>query len=425
MRYLDGVLSKPPLSNVGLQERVRGMAEHLLYDFSLTSFEGMTFIDVGCGNGIASAAALYLGAKHVLSFDFQAASVQATSRLRSGVESMYPWDILQGSILDSAFVGSLPRGDLVYSFGMAMATGNSYLAMQNIAKLAAPDGLVLLLAHFKESGSASPDEHEWWRFKRKWPSLTPWQRQESMVAYMFLHLAEHMEQCLGWQGGAAEATFRGFNRSRACVAERFRHYARSNRGMDFMTDAIDWLGGFPYDWIPLPRALDFLHTMQPQMKVLEVLYSGLVGVLMTPRLTGSMHYMQDGMLVGHWEVYSWHELDPNGFLTWHDMQEPLQRLKSQAPTPAVKDVVAAVSQGEHGNCFFYPLYWENLTYPQSAMLRNLDLFAWGDDHQDGRLCHPEEGPRYLVLPNVLMLSTATGAHPRDEGHVYHLLRLGR
>src|SRR2546430_16519241 len=106
----------------------------------MPSLLGKSFLDIGCGSGLFSYAAYRMGAKAIVSFDYDADAVAATKRLHERAGSPAHWRITQGSILDAAFVETLPRADIVYSWGVLHHTGEMWKAMRNAARLVSPGG---------------------------------------------------------------------------------------------------------------------------------------------------------------------------------------------------------------------------------------------------------------------------------------------
>ena len=80
------------------------------------------FLDIGSGSGIHSLAALRLGAE-VTSFDYDADSVACTAEVRGRFGAGEKWRVEQGSALDAAYVESLGKFDVVYSWGVLHHTG--------------------------------------------------------------------------------------------------------------------------------------------------------------------------------------------------------------------------------------------------------------------------------------------------------------
>ena len=90
----------------------------------------MTFLDVGCGSGLHSPAALTAGAKRIVSFDLDSDSVETSRRLWELVGKPKNWVICQGSILDHEFVTTLEPADIVYSWGVLHHTGDMWTALR-------------------------------------------------------------------------------------------------------------------------------------------------------------------------------------------------------------------------------------------------------------------------------------------------------
>src|SRR5882672_1925703 len=66
----------------------------------LGDLRGKTFLDVGCGSGIHSLAALRLGASRVFSIDYDSHSVGCTQEMKRRFAPEANWTIERGSVLD-------------------------------------------------------------------------------------------------------------------------------------------------------------------------------------------------------------------------------------------------------------------------------------------------------------------------------------
>src|SRR4051812_19306798 len=103
----------------GLDERrIREAETSLLEMLERDDLRGISFLDVGSGSGLFSLAARRLGAR-VRSFDFDPSSVWCTRTLRERYFADDPdWIVEEASALDEAYLRSLGRFDVVYSWGV-------------------------------------------------------------------------------------------------------------------------------------------------------------------------------------------------------------------------------------------------------------------------------------------------------------------
>ena len=119
------------------ERRVRLAEESLRQLLGTTSLAGKSFVDIGCGSGLFSLSACRLGAARVVCFDLDPQSIgtASTVRARYGIDPRV-WAIMPGSVLDEAFLASLPEADVVYAWGVLHHTGNMWQAFENVAPLA-------------------------------------------------------------------------------------------------------------------------------------------------------------------------------------------------------------------------------------------------------------------------------------------------
>lgn len=122
------------------EDRVRRAEESLTEFMNLPDLHGMSFLDIGCGSGLFSQAALNLGVDRIVSFDADPFSVECCKYLQARANSPEHWEIHQGSVLDRDFLGSLGTFDIVYAWGVLHHTGKMWEAIGNSAELIAPGG---------------------------------------------------------------------------------------------------------------------------------------------------------------------------------------------------------------------------------------------------------------------------------------------
>ena len=195
-----------------------------------------TFVDVGSGSGLSSLAARRLGAR-VYSFDYDAQSVACTQELR---RRFFPgdeaWTVAQGSVLDEQYLSTLGQFDVVYSWGVLHHTGQMWVAIENAARLVRAGGLFIIgIYNFRggRRGTAT-----WTRLKRWYCKAPRWQQAGWESAY------------LAWDLVSIAAVGRN-------PLRKIREY-HSGRGMSWRHDAIDWLGGYPYEAATPGQILEFV-----------------------------------------------------------------------------------------------------------------------------------------------------------------------
>jgi 2-polyprenyl-6-hydroxyphenyl methylase/3-demethylubiquinone-9 3-methyltransferase len=189
------------------------------------SLQGRTFLDVGCGSGLFSLAAVRLGAR-VVAFDADPDAVAASSELRdrAGVGPR-AWRISCGSILDQAFLTTIESADVVYAWGSLHHTGAMWSAIDNAARLVVPGG-TLSLAIYNEVSRRIDGSRQWRAIKRFYNRSSRPVRHSMEYTYLALRAAADL----------------------AALRSPFARAHGRPRGMDYRHDVRDWLGGFPYEY---------------------------------------------------------------------------------------------------------------------------------------------------------------------------------
>lgn len=203
----------------------------------ITGFEtlaGRTFLDMGCGSGLFSLAAYRLGAEQVISMDIDPYSIECAHRLRLREGAQAHWLIAQAS----ALAMPLPKQsfEFVYSWGVLHHTGAMWQAIEQVADLVSPGGY-FYLAIYKEG-----------RFSKQWLQVKRfYNRQNGLVKRMMI---------LGYAMFSITMTLRnGRNPLRV-----IRDYGRTSRGMSWLRNIEDWLGGLPYEYARPEVLVTFLQT---------------------------------------------------------------------------------------------------------------------------------------------------------------------
>lgn len=203
------------------------------------SLTGKTFLDIGSGSGLSSLAARRLGAT-VLSFDFDGQSVACTEELRRRFGlSDESWMIEQGSVLDPQYLAGLGQFDIVYSWGVLHHTGAMWQAMENVKPLVKPGGR-LFIAIYNDCGEIS---RAWLRRKRRYNAL-PRALRPLYAAYVWT--PQEVRSLFGyWRSGELRTYIRELTNP------------TSRRGMSWVHDVIDWIGGYPYEYASVEAIINF------------------------------------------------------------------------------------------------------------------------------------------------------------------------
>ncbi len=211
-------------------------ARRALIDFlGLQGMEGMIFLDIGCGSGLFSLAAYRLGAEKIESFDYDPFSVKCCEYLKEKDGNPANWTVSEGSILDNGFLESIQKADIVYSWGVLHHTGDMRQAIMNAAKLVKPGGLFYIAIYNKVEGLFGSET---------WLSLKRFYNRRSKAGKKILEslfIAMIVLKML--------VTFK----NPFSIIKKYKE----NRGMSFMTDIRDSLGGYPYEYASAGEIFNF------------------------------------------------------------------------------------------------------------------------------------------------------------------------
>ena len=211
------------------EERIVAAVENLRRLIDEEGLEGKRFLDIGCGSGLSSLAAVRLGAV-VYAFDYDPDSVTTSIFLRDKT-AIQPsrWYIEQGSVIDADYMARLGEYDVVYSWGVLHHTGSMWQAIDRAAAAVKPGGK-FALALYNDQGGAS---QRWLAIKKRYVSGSRFTRM-----------------LIGFAIGA-------FFEGRAALIRLVRcqnplpfkdwKQRRGDRGMSVFYDLIDWVGGYPFE----------------------------------------------------------------------------------------------------------------------------------------------------------------------------------
>jgi 2-polyprenyl-6-hydroxyphenyl methylase/3-demethylubiquinone-9 3-methyltransferase len=193
--------------------------------------DGKRFLDIGCGSGLHSLAALRLGASEVVAVDIDPDSVETTREVLRAHASEDSWRTLKMSVFDLD-PKALGEFDVVYSWGVLHHTGDMCRA------LALAGSMVCSGGHFAFALYRRTLFCWFWKAEKRWyADANPRAQKAARAVYL--------------------ALFRLACPLRLRSYKRYVAKYRAQRGMDFFHDVHDWMGGWPYESI-LPRQVDRL-----------------------------------------------------------------------------------------------------------------------------------------------------------------------
>lgn len=220
------------------EERVESAERSLIAMLGRSTLDKSSFVDVGCGSGLLSLAAVRLGAS-VHSFDYDEESVECAREMRRRFsrEAQGSWVVEQGSVLDRDYLGSLGSFDFVYSWGVLHHTGDLWKALDNVLLLLKPGG-TLFVSIYNDQGRVS---RIWTRIKRAYnqaPDEPPFfQRRVILLSVAaFFELRSGLSDLIVGRNPLSPKAF----------AKR-RATRKNTRGMSWWHDMVDWVGGYPFE----------------------------------------------------------------------------------------------------------------------------------------------------------------------------------
>ncbi len=193
-----------------LQKSIYGLKKLLPNNLSINK---MNFLDIGCGSGLHSLSAKKLGFKQVVSIDYDKNSVLTAMQNAKNFGSkihVFEDDILETKINK--------KFNVVYSWGVLHHTGNLKKAIKNSSNLVEDKGIYIIAIYRKT------------KFCKFWKSIKFFYCKSNSVFKLILFFSYFTVLLL-----------------RLLFAFKINNLINIDRGMNLYYDAIDWLGGYPYE----------------------------------------------------------------------------------------------------------------------------------------------------------------------------------
>ena len=213
--------------------------------FKPQEIKDKTFLDIGCGSGLFSIAALRLGFNKVVSIDIDPICVSVTQKNIRKFWEGNNWDANVKSVfeLNKDEIGIF---DVVYSWGVLHHTGAMYDAIECALKLISNNGKILIGLYQKTP--LCP----FWVIEKKLYSSSPILIQKFIRSFFLI-----LYRCVD------------FIRSGTSIIDY------SPRGMDYKNDLHDWLGGYPYESISPDEFRHYIEKFDFEIKKEDLCREGL------------------------------------------------------------------------------------------------------------------------------------------------------
>lgn len=191
-----------------------------------------TFIDIGFGQGLSLLIATEMGAKTIgCDINPKCKNVLEKNRKYFDIDLKQDFPIIIGSILDDGTIEDIKKYDsnynIVHSWGVLHHTGKMWDAIKISSNLVDETGYFILAIYNKNWTS------KLWLMIKKTYNFVPGFLKKLML-YCYLPLI-YIRTLLSGQ-----------------------KILKKGRGMDFYHDAVDWLGGYPFEYATKKEVVDFL-----------------------------------------------------------------------------------------------------------------------------------------------------------------------
>jgi 2-polyprenyl-6-hydroxyphenyl methylase/3-demethylubiquinone-9 3-methyltransferase len=159
------------------------------------------------------------------------------------------WELYRGSILDDNFTAGLGKFDVVYSWGVLHHTGKMWQALRNSAQLVDRGGYLYVTLYNRTEGMFGSGF--WARIKRFYSSSPAAVKRASEAAFILNYFIRNLVRLRN-------------------PFPHIRDYKLNHRGMDWITNIRDWLGGYPYEFATVEEVFKFMKINFPDFKLANI-----------------------------------------------------------------------------------------------------------------------------------------------------------
>jgi 2-polyprenyl-6-hydroxyphenyl methylase/3-demethylubiquinone-9 3-methyltransferase len=200
---------------------------------------GRTFLDLGCGSGLHTVAAAREGVVRAVAVDIDPVAVRTAARVLREHAPELACKVREHSVFDLS-PDTFGLFDVVYSWGVLHHSGAMRAALAAAARVVAPGGL-FAFALYRQTLLC----RLWRREKRWYAGASP--RAQAYARSVYIALLRLRFLATGGDFQEHVASY------------------QSLRGMNFISDIHDWMGGYPYESISPPEVDELMrgHGFKP------------------------------------------------------------------------------------------------------------------------------------------------------------------